>query len=244
MATHNGAAHVGEQLESIIAQLEDRDEIVIVDDGSSDSTLEAVRHVLDQASVKSTVLLNATAEGPKRAFARAIEASEGEYIFLSDQDDVWKPGKVARMASALSEADLIMSDAVVVDAHRRLISPSFYAMRRSGPGLWKNFHKCTYVGCCMAFRRSVADAALPFPQWAYMHDIWLGLVAEARFRTLFLPEALIDYRRHEGNVTSTDSLEKRLSLAIVRRRLALGAALVLRLCALTLRQRKRGRRGF
>ena len=61
----------------------------------------------------------------------------------------------------------------------------------------------SYIGCCMAIKRSLLDVALPFPKDLPMHDQWLGLLAELTGEVCFYPEILIKYRRHGQNVSAS-----------------------------------------
>ena len=60
-----------------------------------------------------------------------------------------------------------------------------------------------YLGCCMAFRKEVLDAALPFPSCIPMHDIWIGNVAAFRFSVSFIGKAMVFFRRHGEANSST-----------------------------------------
>ena len=136
-------------------------------------------------------------------FENALRAARGDVIFLSDQDDLWKPGKVERCCEALKEVDLVVSDACLTDAGGKEIAPSFFALRKPKQGLAGNLVKFGYLGCCMAFRRHVLTKALPFPPNRNFctHDNWLMLVAEAFFKTRVLNEPLVAYRRHTENAS-------------------------------------------
>jgi hypothetical protein len=81
-------------------------------------------------------------------------------------------------------------------------------MHGSGPGLLKNFIRNSYLGCCMGFRRELLTKALPFPKRIGMHDIWLGLVAALWYKTIFIPEKLVLYRRHGKNASTTSDKSK------------------------------------
>jgi hypothetical protein len=75
-------------------------------------------------------------------------------------------------------------------------------MNHSRAGLIRNLRRNSYMGCCMAFRRELLQAALPIPSML-AHDSWLGMVAELYGDILFLPEPLVRYRRHGANVSPT-----------------------------------------
>jgi glycosyltransferase involved in cell wall biosynthesis len=217
MATFNGAKFIREQLESILPQLSPDDEIIISDDSSTDETLGIIRSFYDARIV---ILEGRNFKNPVRNFENALGHSRGSYIFLCDQDDVWLEGRVAKMCAALEEFDLVLSDCRIVDQDLSTIHPSYFALVHARPGFLRNLVlPSSYVGCCMAFRSEVLQKALPFPKGIPMHDFWIALIAELKFRVTFLDEQLLLYRRHADNASSTASkskntLYKKLSLRL------------------------------
>lgn len=194
VATYNGEKYVAEQLRSILPQLGKDDEVVVSDDGSTDRTLQ----IIDDLRDPRIRVLHSTARYFKWNFHNALLAAKGDVIFLSDQDDVWLPDKVQKCLQALQEADMVVHDSRVVDDDLRELYPSFFRFYGSGPGLLKNALNNTYFGSCMAFKRQILEAALPFPETNEIgHDIWLGLVAEMTGKVRFLEEPLLLYRRHD-----------------------------------------------
>lgn len=69
-------------------------------------------------------------------------------------------------------------------------------------GVIKNLIKNSYIGCCMAFKCEIKEKILPFPDGIEMHDWWIGLVSEMKYKSYFIDEKLIRYRRHGDNVSS------------------------------------------
>jgi glycosyltransferase involved in cell wall biosynthesis len=200
MATKNGATFIEEQLASILAQLTPTDEVVISDDYSHDDTLTVIRSFQDS---RIRLLESRSEKGIAKNFEASITASHGDFIFLSDQDDIWLANKVDKMKEALNKYDLVMSDCQVIDEEERVKEISCYRLNRSGKGVLKNLLKNSYMGCCMAFRSHLKKRALPFPSDIPMHDIWLGLIAEMYYSVHFMPDILLSYRRHGGNVSTT-----------------------------------------
>src|SRR6266852_4701470 len=98
LATFEGERFIDEQLDSIVAQLTPEDEIIVSDDASSDNTVNLVRRRDDR---RIHILANRERVGYVRNFGRALKQIRGEYVFFSDQDDVWLPGKVDSMRLAL-----------------------------------------------------------------------------------------------------------------------------------------------
>lgn len=197
MATCQGERWIGPQVSSILEQLGPRDELVVADARSTDRTLEIVR---DLAGDRARIVEGIRRGSPPATFEAALRECRGDTLFLSDQDDVWLPGKVERCAAALSgPAPLVLHDAKVVDAEGRVVAGSFFERRRIRAGFWSNLWRPGYLGCALAFRRELLDRALPFPAAVPMHDWWLGLLAERRGGVARVAEPLILHRRHGAN---------------------------------------------
>lgn len=202
MATFNGELFIGEQIHSILRQLGDDDELVIVDDSSSDATLDILSNIHDN---RIKVFRNTKNIGATYTFEIALSHAKGSLIFLSDQDDVWVDGKLKRVKGIMHEYDV---DMLVHDARISLngdiLDVSLFHRSKSGPGILKNISRNTYTGCCMAFRREILDLIMPFPFGIDLyHDAWMGVLSESMGRRIFfLNECLILYRRHETNASS------------------------------------------
>ena len=232
MATYNGKTYLAEQIQSVLAELHPDDELIVVDDGSQDGTLE----LLD--SLKSPVVrivCNLTNVGILATFERGLLLSSKEIIFLCDQDDVWLPGKRAAFVAAFERDPrtlVVVSDAQLIDASGRVTAPSFMATRGGFRGGVLSTLLCNrYLGSAMALRRELFFAALPIPRQVPMHDMWLGAIASMLGKVHYIPVPLMQYRRHGGNVSP--SRRKGWS-RMLRWRLALLLALVGRLCKLAL----------
>lgn len=209
IATYNGQRFIERQITSILSQIDEDDEVVVADDGSTDDTLTILRGLNDP---RIRIIDGAHRHSPTWNFEKALEQARGEYIFLADQDDVWMPDKVEVSMRYLQKYDCIISDNVTVDSNDNVICESFYKANRTRPGKYYNLLlKNGYLGCCMAFRRNVLKASLPFPADIPMHDIWIGNVAAFKYSVCFIPEKLMHYNRH-GDNASTASAPSRYSL--------------------------------
>ena len=182
IASFNGEKYIGQQIESILGQLGAGDEVIVSDNGSDDATAKIVAGIDDER----VNLVVCGEKGVVPNFEHALSFATGEYIYLSDQDDVWLPNKVTTMNEALGSYDLVVSDCRVVDSHLSVEHESFFALRSSGPGSMKNIMRNSYLGCTMAFNRKILDAALPFPKRLPMHDWWIGLIGEVFGKTSFV----------------------------------------------------------
>ncbi|KAA0548343.1 glycosyltransferase family 2 protein [Bacillus sp. BGMRC 2118] len=214
MATYNGEKFIKEQIDSILSQLDAEDELIISDDHSKDRTGEIIQEYTKNDS-RVKFFLN-DEKGVTSNFENAIKRTQNEIIFLSDQDDIWKPEKVETVKSYYKkhpEIYMIMSDITVVDQNLNPTIESFYQHRGSRTGVLKNIIKNSYIGCAMSFRKELKSKVLPIPRNVPMHDMWIGLVADMDKSAMLIPESLVYYRRHESTVTTvenTSSLKEKI----------------------------------
>lgn len=191
MATYNGESYLYRQLASILEQLQYNDEVIISDDGSTDDTLKIIASFQDK---RIKLLRNPNERSPVSNFQHALLHASGEYIFLSDQDDIWFPNKVNGVLQILKDYDLVVHDCNL--QYKDQIIGNHFKIRKSGKGLFKNLFKNRFLGNCMAFRRGILKYALPFPP-RFTHAryvdrissyfIWGSLFYETSF--IYLEEA-------------------------------------------------------
>jgi glycosyltransferase involved in cell wall biosynthesis len=201
MAAYNGEMYIREQIESILKQLKANDELIISDDNSSDKTSDIIREINDP---RIKFIINNGEKGYTKNFENALKESSGDIIFLSDQDDVWVDNKVEIMLKHLENADMVVSNAKIVDSQLQVINDSHFLLHNVKKGFWNNFLKTRYIGACMAFKRDVLVKALPFPrhQKYCAHDYWLTIVSEAYYKVSLENSPLLLYRRHGKNASS------------------------------------------
>jgi glycosyltransferase involved in cell wall biosynthesis len=209
MATYNGERYVEMQLQSILRQLAESDEIIVVDDASTDRTREKIFSLHDS---RIRLIEHYENRGVLCSFEDAIRSASGKVIFLSDQDDIWLPDKVStilRMFQLHPKIDLVASDASLIDEDGAIIGASYYEQRGSfRSGVVRNICRCSYLGCTMAFRSRIREKVLPFPLGRdVLHDLWIGIINSfIGGQTLYLDRPLVCYRRHEHNATGNSRL--------------------------------------
>ena len=198
LATYNGERFLRGQIESILPQLDDKDELVISDDKSKDKTIDIIKSYNDP---RIKIFIGPAKGHPRFNFENCLKRCQGEYIFMCDQDDEWELNKVRTFLKYLKNYDLVTSDCTVIDGNGIEILPSFQSLKRKNQyGFWNNLINNHYLGCCMAFRKELLNVVLPFPEKIAQHDIWIGLCADAfRFKVKFAPEKLMRYRRYDNN---------------------------------------------
>lgn len=210
LATYNGAAHVREQIASILADLGPEDEVVVVDDASRDNTVALIESFGD---ARVRIVRAERNRGHVKTFERAIGEATGEIIMLSDQDDVWPPGRTDALSAALAEADLAAGNfAVLGDESVGPVPPLTPAMddRRLGNVVGLLLGRRQYFGSCMAFRSDLRSILLPFPPAVEAHDHWLAIVGNIAGQTRHGAHQVTLRRVHGANLspTSRRSLRK------------------------------------
>ena len=210
MCTYNGARFLDQQLESIAAQTLAPAELVVSDDASTDGTPELLRRFADRAPFPVRLLRNEQRIGSTKNFEKAIAHCTGTVIALADQDDVWRPEKLARIDATFAErpgCGLLFTDARLIDeggnvAERTLWQHIGFSRARkeafADDGAFESLAVRNVVtGATMAFRSALREAILPIPHEAEMvHDRWIALIAAAIGELGPLDETLIDYRQH------------------------------------------------
>ena len=215
LCSFNGERFIEEQLRSILRQSLLPNQIVVSDDGSTDRTLDVVRRVLTpevlaEAGISLTILQRKKPLGVTRNFESALTACSGEFISLCDQDDVWRPDRLARLRAGFSSDDVLLvhSDARMVDTTGRPLGHSLFSSlgarrreltREQGPTAFEVLVRRNLVtGATAMVRRPLVTAAQPFPA-SWVHDHWLAVVASLAGRIVVDQGQLIDYRQHGGN---------------------------------------------
>ena len=200
IAVYNGEKYIKLQILSILEQINEDDELLIVNDCSIDKTIEIIENTKDK---RIKIISNDTNLGTVESFEKSIANASGNIIFLSDQDDIWMPGKVEKFCATFNEnskTTLAISDAVIINESGQVTADSFFAIRgsfRSDP--FSNIIKNKYHGCTLAFRKEMLEYILPFPKDLPMHDIWVGIVSSIFGEVVYIDEPLIQHRRHDSN---------------------------------------------
>lgn len=217
---YNGEKYIRKQLDSILCQLSSDDEIILSDDGSTDSTLEIINSYNDprlkllihkKEANNFTGYYN-TLFTINRNIQYALSNAKGDIIFLSDQDDIWLENKVKLFCESLSHADLVVGNCMAMDKDSVVIASYFDNFIKPSKSLIRTLYKSSFHGCCMAFRREILRTALPFPCLPIGHDTWIGIVAMCKYRIEFLSEITLIYRIHESNVSVSNFLKSTNSL--------------------------------
>lgn len=242
LCTFNGASFLRQQIDSICAQTVLPDEIVLVDDQSTDATWSLAERLSQRCPLPLRLHRNEQRLGYVRNFEHAVSLTRGSLVFLCDQDDVWLPHRVERCLGCFDDPQVLLvhSDASLVDADLRPLGPTlFEALKVSrkerdavdvGDALAVLLRRNIVTGAAVAVRRSLLAAAAPFEP-LYVHDEWLAVHAAVLGRIARIEEPLLLYRQHPGNQIGMPSQMNRLRHLLAGRALSRHAQ-ALRLAAL------------
>jgi len=212
VATYNGERFLQSQLESIIKQTYHNLEIIIVDDASHDNTFEIIKEYASRDE-RIKYFKNETNCGVIKTFERAIKLTQGRFIALADQDDIWHRYKIYDLVQFMKNHPKVLlcfHNAELIDENDNLISPDFW--RYAGIRIREGHifdHTClsqTIIerncisGCMTLFQCQLKSYIFPFPAEIAIHDWWLGFVASFWGSIQSIPRPLIQYRQHSANL--------------------------------------------
>lgn len=218
LCTYNGAMYLEEQLDSILAQHYRPLELVVVDDVSTDDTWMLLNEKLKNVDdIFVTLRRNRYNLGYTKNFEKAISMCKGEFIALSDQDDIWSPDKISTLFDNVEEHLLVYHDSEFVDKNgedleiRMSDLINMYEGAGSRPLLLSN---CVSGHSCM-FHKRLINYIFPIPENVF-HDWWIAYQATSFGTIAYVDQPLVHYRRHSanntvfsGNIKSRSKAERR-----------------------------------
>lgn len=210
MCTYNGEKYLSEQLQSIAAQTIRPHQLVVCDDGSTDGTVQILEDFAKTAPFQVCIFRNAANLGSTKNFEKAIALCDGDLIALSDQDDIWYPGKLEVMCSlfekntsiggVFSDGDFMGADSVTMKAtlwERFCFGPREQQCFRNGDALKLLLQRDVVTGMTLVVRAELRDMFLPIPA-SWEHDGWIALILVLTSRLDFTTHRLVKYRIHEA----------------------------------------------
>ncbi len=203
MATYNGERFIEEQINSILNQTYPNIELVIVDDGSKDNTINIIKK-LQQQHPNIRFFQNEKNLGVTLTFNQGVTESNGAFIAFSDQDDLWVKHKIETLVNQIGDHNAIYGNSLLVDENGNSLNKLFSSMMHlksyySGmPFLLSN----TVAGHAMLAKAEFLKKIQPFPSNLYF-DLWIAFNAAASNGIKYVDEVLVHYRQHSSNAVGT-----------------------------------------
>lgn len=222
MTTYNGEKYLREQLDSILNQTYKNIEIVVCDDCSTDSTSK----ILEEYSNKYNnirVFYNTETNGVNKNFEKVINLCMGDYIAISDQDDIWNNDKLELLINNINEFDVICANKTDIDDNNNLL-PDIHFKTFEFAKIFKydesNFLNMYFTnilwGCTSLIRKNFLLTCIPFPlahrkneppilKEIMYYDHWICLCAYANKSIKYLDKSVIKHRVHNNNCTRSSN---------------------------------------
>lgn len=222
LATYNGEKYLIEQLDSIYSQSRKPDEVIIVDDCSTDHTPDLVSAYIAEHRLKSWKLVqNKQNQGWKKNFKNGFDLSNGDYIFPCDQDDIWHLDKVQKMVECMEDnpnIKLLAANYITFFSEKdtghgsKLYASRSRAMKSDGRvellGIDPKWPYINRPGCVFCFTKQFYDSIQDKWDTKYAHDAILWRFARMDHALGLLHYPVIDFRRHGDNATSGEKRTK------------------------------------
>ena len=219
MCTYNGEKYIKKQLESILNQTVAIDEIIICDDRSNDKTIKIITQIQLENPNKIILHKNQINIGSTKNFEKAITICSGDYIFLSDQDDIWKTNKVEKVIqhflknpsteAVFTNGDLINDKNENFTQNSLWDSTFFMENQLTKPiNLYDHiiFKSNMVTGATLCIKKEIKDLILPIPNIKkFYHDEWIAILIASRNNLEYLTDKLISYRIHNNQQSGISS---------------------------------------
>lgn len=214
LAAYNGEKYICAQIDSILAQKDERWHLTISDDGSTDGTPSIIDEYVQRYPQRISRYCSGKRFGNARDhFFHLMQVCDAPYMLFCDQDDVWYPQKVGKVLDAMIREErqhgkdmpvLAFTDQTPTDEQLRPLAPSLMRYQQ------QFFERFDYrsilmqnvvTGGAMGINRALADMAghCGDSSQTIMHDWWLAVVAARFGQVVYIDEPLSDYRQHGSN---------------------------------------------
>lgn len=209
LATFNGERYLKSQLNSIINQRLLPYEIIIIDDCSTDNTLNTISN-FNFFEIKVKIIKNGINLGPIANFKKGISLAKGDFIALCDQDDIWLPSKLEVSLENIlklnqNKACAVYSDLTLIDEDNNLMAQSLHKLWNINPEKFDFFlllNSNVVTGCTLMFNKEMQFLIKKMPINILMHDYWIGLIGYSLGEIKYINDSTILYRHHSGSYTS------------------------------------------
>lgn len=198
MPSYNAELYIEEAIASVQAQSYTNWELIVIDDGSKDSTKEIVKKIAEK-DPRIRLLINKENMGVAKTRNRGLEVFEGQYVALLDSDDYWYPEMLQKMLDRAKEtkSDIIYCSYEMVDEHNRKICNDFIVPSET------NFDKSiirSVITCSTSLITEKFAKSHRFPTGVYHEDIAMWFTALREGCTASgVKEVLAAYRQHSGS---------------------------------------------
>lgn len=202
LCTYNGQKFLGKQLDSLVGQTYQNLELIIVDDNSTDETHKILSDYARRFQFIQ-VYQNEFNLGFVKNFEKAVKFCDGDFIAISDQDDIWELNKIETLINEIEDNDLVYHGSLFINENDKPIQDlklsdktNLYSNQSNLYFLFNN----SISGHASMFKKELLEYALPFDERFY-YDWWLAFVASSIGKIKYVDKLLVKYRQHNHNIS-------------------------------------------
>ena len=218
IATYNGEKYIEEQIDSILNQSLKPDYIVISDGGSTDNTVAICSKILQDQDIKYDILTSDKQLSVTENFQKGLDRCKTDYIFFSDQDDIWIKNKIEYTMEQFFDSSVCMvfTNASIVDEKLKFKNKNLWnkikyytnkeitEYEKNSSTFFNTLIKHNIVtGMCMAITKELKEIAIPFSKYS-IHDYWIAFIANNYGNVISANKEEVLYRQHASNVVGTN----------------------------------------
>ena len=204
LAAYKGEKYIGAQVESIISQLGENDELIVSDDFPTGDTRKAIADLIEND--KRIIYLNGPGRGVIANFEFAISKARGDYIFLSDQDDVWLDGKINTVLKEFCNgSDLVLHNAFITDGELHKTGETAFEINNTKKGFFRNGKSPSSLYYLSPFLKNLGRN-----QPTYARIIFVSAISYTAKSTFPIPRRMYtEYFPNSPNSVSTSGIRSR-----------------------------------
>lgn len=195
MCTYNGGKYLREQMDSILAQTYPIHEIVVRDDCSTDNTMDILReYAVRYPFIK--IFHNEKNIGCNQNFHDVLYQATGDYIAISDQDDIWFPEKIEKQIHRIESGrySLCFSDIIPSQTYTREQIKNYEVLPFDAEAL---FFRNTIPGHTILIKREFLKKLPDWNGMTFYYDWWLAMNAALENGITKCEEPLVWHRIHQ-----------------------------------------------
>ncbi|OSZ82627.1 hypothetical protein CAP35_05000 [Chitinophagaceae bacterium IBVUCB1] len=208
LLVYNGEKHLKEAIDSILKQTYNNFELIIVDDGSTDSSQQIIQSYTDKRIILHK---NASNMGLVNTLNIALPLCKGKYIARMDADDICLPDRLAKQVAYLNDN----SDVIMIDSIMEYIDESGHRLNKYN----STSNSPVAIKYSLPYSNVLGHSSImmrrePYIRYRYRHtdfedyDLWLRLINDG-YKIHKLPEPLLLYRIHNNSYTISNNRNKK-----------------------------------
>lgn len=214
MPAYCSAKFISASVDSVKIQTEERWELLISDDGSTDDTINIVQQ-FQKSDARIHLLTSGRNRGPSQARNAAIAAATGRYIAFLDSDDLWKPEKLERQIAFMQAHDVAFS----FSSYDRIDEAGGFinTYQIAKPVTYRDLLKSCVIGCLTAVYDTEKLGKIYMPDIRKRQDFGLWLRILKKVDAAYpLSESLAQYRVRTGSVSANKVTAAQYTWSIYR----------------------------